>query len=100
MNFGEVYLDYLENESITKYPNLKYDKEFNKYIIKIRNKLNSNYNKLQQKQKMINKYIKQNIQSLIDTYRIEPTLNILEPYFPLISEEISISSSVTFNKTG
>ena len=46
------------------------------------------------------KYIKQNIQNLIDTYRIEPTLNILEPYFPLISEETGISSSVTFNKTG
>ncbi len=67
-----VYLDYLENESITKYPNLKYDKEFNKYIIKIRNKLNSNYNKLQQKQKMINKYIKQNIKTnkVLKKYRL------------------------------
>ena len=53
-----VYLDYLENESITKYPNLKNDKEFNKYIEKLRTKLNYNYNKLQKKQKMINKYIK------------------------------------------
>ena len=53
-----VYLDYLENKAITKYPSLKEDKEFNKYIIKIRTKLNSNYEKLQNKQKMINKYIK------------------------------------------
>ena len=53
-----VYLDYLENESISKYPNLQYDKEFNKYIERLRTKLNNNYKKLQKKQKMINKYIK------------------------------------------
>ena len=53
-----VYLDYLENESINKYPNLKEDEEFNKYVEKIRTKLNSNYERLQKKQKMINKYIK------------------------------------------
>ena len=53
-----VYLDYLENESISKYPNLQYDREFNKYIERLRTKLNNNYKKLQKKQKMINKYIK------------------------------------------
>lgn len=45
-----------------------------------------------------NKYIKQNVQNLIDSYKIEPTLNVLEPYFPLISKEINISSSMVFNK--
>ena len=45
-----------------------------------------------------NKYIKQNIQKLIDSYKIEPMLNIIEPYFPLITSEINISSSITFNK--
>ena len=53
-----VYLDYLENESISKFPTLKDDKEFTKYILRIRTKLNNNYEKLQKKQKMINKYIK------------------------------------------
>ena len=53
-----VYLDYLENEAITKYPNLQNDKEFTKIIEKLRNRLNKNYDKLLKKQKMINKYIK------------------------------------------
>lgn len=45
-----------------------------------------------------NKYIKQNIQNLIDSYKIEPMLNIIEPYFPLITSKININSSITFNK--
>ncbi len=44
------------------------------------------------------KYIKQEIQDLIVIRKIEPTLKITEPYFPLISSEINISSSVVFNK--
>lgn len=44
------------------------------------------------------KYIKQEIQDLIVARKIEPTLKITEPYFPLISSEINISSSVVFNK--
>lgn len=45
-----------------------------------------------------NKYIKQNIQNLIDSYKIEPMLNVIEPYFPLIYKEINLGSSITFNK--
>lgn len=45
-----------------------------------------------------NKYIKQEIQNLIISHKIEPMLNIIEPYFPVISSEINISSSVVFNK--
>ena len=45
-----------------------------------------------------NKYIKQNIQSLIDSYKIEPMLNIIEPYFPLIYKEINISPAMSLNK--
>ena len=44
------------------------------------------------------KYIKQEIQDLIVTRKIEPTIKIIEPYFPLISSEINLSSSVVFNK--
>ena len=44
------------------------------------------------------KYIKQEIQDLIATRKIEPTIKIIEPYFPLISSEINLSSSVVFNK--
>ena len=46
-----------------------------------------------------NKYIKQNIQDLINSYKIEPMLNIIEPYFPLIYKEINISSSMSFDKS-
>jgi len=53
-----VYLDYLESEALKKYPNLEYDFEFKQYIHRLRTKLNNNYEKLQRKQKMINKYIK------------------------------------------
>lgn len=45
-----------------------------------------------------NKYIKQNIQNLIDSYKIEPILNIIEPYFPLIYKEINLNLSMTLNK--
>jgi len=45
-----------------------------------------------------NKYIKKSIQNLIISRKIEPMLNISEPYFPIISSEINISSSVFFNK--
>ena len=44
------------------------------------------------------KYIKQEIQDLIIARKIEPTTKIIEPYFPLISSEINLSSSVVFNK--
>ena len=46
-----------------------------------------------------NKYIKKEIQNLIVSHKIEPMLNVIEPYFPLISSEIKISSSVVFDKT-
>lgn len=46
-----------------------------------------------------NKYIKQNIQDLINSYKIEPMLNMIEPYFPLIYKEINVSSSMSFDKT-
>ena len=46
-----------------------------------------------------NKYIKKEIQNLIFTHKIEPMLNIIEPYFPIISSQINISSSVVFNNT-
>lgn len=44
------------------------------------------------------KYIKKEIQDLINTHKIEPMLNVSEPYFPLIASEINISSSLVFNK--
>ena len=52
-----VYLDYLEEESLKKYPFLKRDPEFISYISRIREKLEKNYDKLNKKQKMIDKYI-------------------------------------------
>ena len=46
-----------------------------------------------------NKYIKKEIQNLIFTRKIEPVLNVMEPYFPVISSQINISSSVVFDNT-
>ncbi len=46
-----------------------------------------------------NKYIKKEIQNLIFTRKIEPMLNIIEPYFPVISDQINISSSSVFDET-
>ena len=46
-----------------------------------------------------NKYIKKEIQNLIVSYKIEPVLNVIEPYFPVISSEIKISSSIVFDKS-
>ena len=46
-----------------------------------------------------NKYIKKEIQNLIISHKIEPMLNIIEPYFPLISSEININSSDILDKT-
>ena len=46
-----------------------------------------------------NKYIKKEIQNLIFSHKIEPMLNIMEPYFPLISSQIKISPSIIFDKT-
>ena len=52
-----MYLDMLEEEVLAKYPNLVNDKEFTAYIEKIRTKLNKNYERLEKKQKMVEKYI-------------------------------------------
>ncbi len=46
-----------------------------------------------------NKYIKKEIQNLIISHKIEPMLNIMEPYFPLIASQININSSDVFDKT-
>nr|MCR4662948.1 hypothetical protein [Endomicrobiaceae bacterium] len=46
-----------------------------------------------------NKYIKKEIQNLIFMRKIEPVLNIIEPYFPVISSQINISSSIVLDKT-
>ena len=46
-----------------------------------------------------NKYIKKEIQNLIVSHKIEPMLNIMEPYFPLIASQININSSDVFDKT-
>lgn len=45
------------------------------------------------------KYINRNIQRLITARKIEPTVKISEPYFPLISTEIVLSSSTVLNMT-
>lgn len=45
-----------------------------------------------------NEYIKKPIKDLIMSGKIEPVLNISEPYFPVISSEINIYDSITFNK--
>lgn len=44
------------------------------------------------------KYIKPPIRNLIISHKIEPTLNIGEPYFPIVSSEVNISSAVIFDK--
>ena len=47
------------------------------------------------------KFINKNVQRLITARKIEPTIKISEPYFPLISTEIVLSSStnIVLNKT-
>lgn len=47
------------------------------------------------------KYINKNVQRLITSRKIEPTVQVSEPYFPLISTEIVLSSStnIILNKT-
>lgn len=45
------------------------------------------------------KYINKNIQRLITSRKIEPVLKISEPYFPLISTKIELSSSTVLDKT-
>ncbi len=45
------------------------------------------------------KYINKNIQRLITARKIEPTVKITEPYFPLISSQIKLSSSTILDKT-
>ncbi len=45
------------------------------------------------------KYINKNIQRLIISRKIEPTVQITEPYFPLISSKICLSSSTVLDKT-
>lgn len=46
-------LDYIVAETITKYPELKYDKEFVRYINGLQTRLNQNYNKLTRKRDII-----------------------------------------------
>ncbi len=45
------------------------------------------------------KYINKNVARLITARKIEPTIKVSEPYFPLISTEIVLSSSTILNKT-
>lgn len=44
------------------------------------------------------KYINKNIQNLIILHKIEPVIRVPEPYFPLISNDIKIGSSMILNK--
>lgn len=44
------------------------------------------------------KYINKSIQNLIILRKIEPVIKVSEPYFPLISQDIKIGSSIVLNK--
>ena len=52
-----VYLDYLEKEAIERHPRLVKDREFNTLVSNIRTKLDKNYKRLNNKQKVIDRYI-------------------------------------------
>ena len=45
-----------------------------------------------------NKHIQKSIKDLIASDKIEPMLNVSEPYFPVISTEINVCASIKFNK--
>ena len=45
-----------------------------------------------------NKYINKTVQNLIISRKIEPTIKVSEPYFPLISQDVEIGSSAVLNK--
>ena len=53
-----MYLEYLEQETLQKYPDLALDDEYLKYINKLKNSLNKNYQKLQKKHTVLSKYYK------------------------------------------
>lgn len=51
-----VELDYLEQEALSRYPELAYDQSFINKITNLRIKLNNQYNKLMKKNKVMEKY--------------------------------------------
>lgn len=51
------HLDYLTEQSITRYPELQHDKEFTNYVTSLKSRLNKNYDKLIKKQYTIDRYL-------------------------------------------
>lgn len=51
-----VELDYLEQEALSRYPELAYDQSFINKVTNLRIKLNNQYNKLMKKNKVMEKY--------------------------------------------
>ena len=49
-------LQYITYDALNRYPELSYDKKFNKYISKLNNNLQKNYEKLVKKREIIDKY--------------------------------------------
>ena len=52
-----VQLDYLEQEALSRYPELQYDQAFINKVTSIRIKLDKNYNKLMKKKQTMEKYM-------------------------------------------
>lgn len=74
MTVNNIYmLDYLQEETLSRHPELQFDYEYLSYIDSLRNKLNKNYKKLMRKQKLIDTRLfknKKNIKRL--RYRYNP----------------------------
>ncbi len=51
-----VELDYIEQQALSRYPELAYDPQFIHQVTNLRTKLNQNYNKLMRKNRMMDKY--------------------------------------------
>lgn len=49
-------LQYITYDALNRYPELSYDKKFNKYVNKLNNNLQKNYEKLVKKREIIDKY--------------------------------------------
>lgn len=54
---NSVQLDYLEEEALSRYPELQYDQAFINKVTNIRIKLDKNYNKLMKKKQTMEKYM-------------------------------------------
>lgn len=58
------HLDYIKQSSFEKHPELKYDKEYITYVNNLEKRLNNNYERLQKKQYIINKYLNKTLKNV------------------------------------